>query len=211
MLEIDLQSALTTNIVMLGALNIEAYGDRIIVVEDEFRSGYECASCDGSGTVPCFGCNGKGSQTCGNCKGSGESSLVPGAKCTQCKGDKVQACYVCNGSRSQRCPGCDGKGGLLVVPEASARRPTTGTVVSLGWRINNRMYRFWAKILGKKPILRGVSVMYTSFSGHVYELETPDGGQIVLRVIQDSDIISLVSGHLELRRVKKSQALGTAA
>lgn len=211
MQEIDLQSVLQTNILKLGELELEAYGDRVYVIEDAFRSGYECSQCGGSGTLPCSECKGKGAEPCDNCKGSGESSLVPGAKCTQCKGDKVQVCKACNGTRTEVCPGCDGKGGLLVVPEASARRPTTGIVVSLGWKVNNRFARLWAWIVGKRPLVRGVSVMYTSFVGHVYELETPNGEQIVIRVIQEPDILSLVSGHLELRRVKKSQALGTAA
>ena len=109
------------------------------------------------------------------------------------------------------CPGCGGKGGLLVVPEASVRRPTTGTIVSIGWRVNNRAIKLWAWLIGKKIVEHGQSVMYTSFSGHVYELELPDGGQIVIRVIQEDDIISRVRGHLELRRVKKTQALGSAA
>jgi len=211
MLEIDFQSALKTNIFKLGALSLEAYGDRIYVIEDEFRSGYECVQCGGSGTLPCSECDGKGTETCDNCKGSGESSLVPGAKCTQCKGDKTQTCRSCLGVRTEVCPGCEGKGGLLVVPDASIRRPTTGVVVSLGWRIDNWVARLMARLQGKKQLQRGVSVMYTSFSGHVYELETPEGTQIVIRVIQENDILSLVSGHLELRRVKKSQAVGTAA
>jgi hypothetical protein len=209
--EIDLQSALTTNVFKLGQLELEAYGDRIFVVEDEFRSGYECTQCDGKGTLSCEGCLGSGVETCDNCKGSGESSLVPGAKCTQCKGEKTQVCTTCHGAKTEVCPGCGGRGGLLVVPEASVRRPTTGTIVSIGWRVNNRAMKLWAWLIGKKIVQHGQSVMYTSFSGHVYELELPDGGQIVIRVIQEPDIISRVSGHLELRRVKKTQALGSAA
>lgn len=211
MQEIDLKSAIDTNVLKLGALTLEAYGDRIVVIEDEFRSGYECTQCGGKGTLICETCDGSGVEFCDNCKGSGESSLVPGAKCTQCEGERTQPCGMCRGSKIETCPGCDGKGGLLVVPEQSVRRPTTGSVVSIGWRVNNRIARLWAAILGKKIVERGTSVMYTSFSGHVYELEIPDHGQIVIRVIQESDIISLVSGHLELRRVKKSAAMSSAA
>jgi hypothetical protein len=211
MQELDFQSAIATNILKLGTLNLEAYGDRIVVIEDEFRSGYECTTCGGKGKIPCEQCEGTGAEVCDNCNGSGESSLVPGAKCTQCKGEKTQPCGTCNGSMTEVCPGCNGKGGLLVVPEQSVRRPTTGVIVSIGWRVNNRAMRCWAWIIGKKIVQRGQSVMYTSFSGHVYELELPDGGQIVIRVIQESDIISRVSGHLELRRVKKTAALGSAA
>jgi hypothetical protein len=58
---------------------------------------------------------------------------------------------------------------------------------------------------------RGESVIYTSFSGHVYDLELPGDEVVVIRVIQESDILAKVSGHLELRRVKKSVAVGSAA
>ena len=211
MLEIDLQSAIKTNAVKLGSFTTEAYNDRMIVIEDEFRSGYECTTCLGSGKVKCYPCSGSGTTACSNCNGTGESSIVPGAKCTQCKGDKLQPCLYCAGSMVDICPGCGGKGGLLVVPEASVRRPTTGVVVSLGWKLNSFMSRFWAFFMGKRILSRGQSVMYTSFSGHTYDLEMPDGSKIVIRILQESDILTTVEGHLELRRVKKSAALGSAA
>lgn len=182
MQEIDIKSAVETNVLNLGGLTLEASGDRIIVVEDEFKSGYECGMCGGDGEL-----------VCENCNGSGKSSISKDARCSQCQGRKKIVCPECKGKTVVE--------GGLVVPEASVRRPTTGTIVSIGHDVT----RFE----------RAQSVIYTSFCGHVFELNAFDlAGReivIVIRVIQESDILAKVSGHLELRRVKKSAAVGTAA
>lgn len=94
----------------LGNLKFWALGDRLVIEEDEFRTGYECTVCNGSGNTPCDACN-----------GSGASSVVRGARCP-----------TCAGSGLLKCPSCEGKGGLLIAPEISQRRPTTGRIVSLG-------------------------------------------------------------------------------
>jgi co-chaperonin GroES (HSP10) len=181
--EIDFQSAIQTNVVNLGGMTLEASEDRIIVVEDEFKSGYECRTCDGAGWLECD-----------NCKGTGKSTISKDARCSQCQGNKHIICPECKGKQVIE--------GGLVIPEASERRPTTGVIVSTGPRVSANYER-------------GKSVIYTSFSGHVFELNAFDQAgreiRIVIRVIQSSDILAKVSGHLELRRVKKSQALGSAA
>lgn len=95
----------------VGDLKFGALGDRLLIEEDEFKSGYECSSCGGDGTVACSNCSGRGF----NLKADGVR-----IKCSLCdKGHVV-------------CPSCQGKGGLLVAPETAQRRPTTGIVVSAG-------------------------------------------------------------------------------
>src|SRR5258708_1341947 len=94
-----------------GAVKFAAYGDRLLIIEDEFRSGYECRACGGTGAVGCNECRGAGSYI-------RESAEF---KCAQCEGRGRLACVECNG-----------KGALLVVPETSQRRPSTGRVVSIG-------------------------------------------------------------------------------
>ena len=101
------------NIFSVGAVGFEAWEDRILVVEDPFRSGYECAACNAQGKVICHGCN-----------GTGQSAVVMGARCSHC-----------NGTGAMVCPECHGKGSLLVIPEQSERRPTTGRIVSVGPKV----------------------------------------------------------------------------
>jgi co-chaperonin GroES (HSP10) len=138
----------------------------------------------------CSSCGGRGVVNCENCQGTGKSVIVKDGKCSRCQGSKVM-----------KCPACDGKGGTIVVPEVSERRPTTGQIVSVGPKITQ--------------YARGESVLYPSFAGHVLDLEATDidGNAVVaaIRILQESDILAKVSGHLELRRVKKSAALGSAA
>jgi co-chaperonin GroES (HSP10) len=91
----------------VGELSFWALGDRVLIEEDQFRSGYECEQCSGLGKVPCLDC--EGIQTKSN-----------GKKCSICDEGRV------------RCPSCNGKGGLIVTPETAQRRPTSGVVVSAG-------------------------------------------------------------------------------
>jgi co-chaperonin GroES (HSP10) len=213
--EIDLQSAIKTNVIKLGALTMEAHGNRILVLEDEFRSGMECVACVGKRKIKSPELE---ELVCENCEGSGRSVISKEARCSRCKGTGRTICDTCKG-----------KGGLIIVADQSERRPTTGQILSIGDEI-------FCKVCDGKGVTdrhtpapgittesvclrckgtggtqtfeRGQSVIYTSFSGHVWDLDLPNGEQIVIRVLAESDILAKVSGHLELRRVKKTQALG---
>lgn len=91
----------------LGSLSFWATGDRLLIQEDEFRSGYECQTCGGPGKVDCS-----------NCDGAGHNG--------------PKKCSHCNGDGKVICSACEGKGGLLIAPETSQRRPTSGKIVSAG-------------------------------------------------------------------------------
>jgi len=109
MTQIADSTSLTTNgIFDLGPLKFWALGDRVLIQEDDFKSGYECETCGGLGKV-----------NCSNCGGLGRVG-AKGFKCAHCEAGKVP------------CSDCLGKGGLLVTPETSQRRPTTGVIVSCG-------------------------------------------------------------------------------
>lgn len=97
----------TSNTFDMGELKFEALGDRLIIQEDEFKTGYECTGCEGSGHRVCPGCSGKGTRG-------------------------VKKCSDCDGKGEIACPNCGGKGGLIIAPEVSQRRPTSGTIVSAG-------------------------------------------------------------------------------
>ena len=177
--EIDLESALKTNVLKLGSMELEAHSDRIIVVQDDFVSGYECLTCKGKQEI-----------ACDNCEGSGKSVIVKDGKCSKCQGRKAIVC-----------PTCSGKGGVLIIPQNAERRPTTGEILSIG--------------PGVKNFKRGESVIYPSFAGHVWDLTAIDihGHEVTVVVVclREDEVLAKVSGHLELRRVRKSAAMSTAA
>ncbi len=97
-----------------GPVEFAAFGDRLLVVEDEFRSGYECSVCSGKGKVSCAECGGNGRYT---------------------RENRTFKCSTCEGKAVMTCAACDGKGGILVVPDVSQRRPSTGKVVSVGDKV----------------------------------------------------------------------------
>jgi hypothetical protein len=99
-------NVLTSNRFSVGSIQFAAFGDRVLIQEDEFKSGYDCEACGG-----------KGSITCPDCEGTAK---IGQKKCNQCN-HGVVACFDCGG-----------KGALLIVPEDQQRRPTTGVIVSVG-------------------------------------------------------------------------------
>ena len=194
--ELDFASALETNWIKLGTLEMEAAGDRLIVVQDDFKSGYECLRCQARDIRMLDQLHQASVITCSECAGLGkQSSIVEGAWHT---------CSVCNGRGWHVCPDCNGTGtagGGIAHAQESERRPTTGLVVSTGWKVEH--YK------------RGEAVIYPSFAGHFWDLEAVDldGNPVAVTIgiLREDEIIARVKGHLELRRVKKSTALHTAA
>lgn len=97
----------------LGHLKFEALGDRLIILEDEFKTGYECSKCNGHGKIGCYECSAQGTKPNG------------------------KKCSSCEGSGHVVCDQCGGKGGLIIAPETAQRRPTTGRIVSAGDRVQH--------------------------------------------------------------------------
>lgn len=110
----DLQPLSQPNKFYCDTLAFYAMGDRVLILEDEFKTGYECSGCGGSGRVVCESCDGTGKS----------KTSRSGARCATCAGEGSGTCTV-----------CDGKGGLIVAPETAQRRPTTGKVVSVGHKV----------------------------------------------------------------------------
>jgi len=195
--EIDVRSALETNVLKLGTMTMEAHADRIIIIQDPFVSGYECTTCGGKMIV-----NDVSHVACDNCNGRGKYHKVVDANGSVTVWSEAEfKCAKCDGSGSVRCPACDGKGGTIIIPDKAENRPTTGTIVSVGPEVRH--------------FERGQAVIYPSFAGYAYDLEAEKigGGEVkvVIVILRESEVLAKVSGHLELRRVKKTAALSTAA
>lgn len=108
-------AAVESNVYRAGPVSFEAWNDRLIIVEDPFKSGYECDSCSQTGRIACPSCEGKGT-----------SMIVKDARCSLCRGEGNVVC-----------PHCKGKGMMLEIPDAAKRRPTTGVIVSVGSKVQN--------------------------------------------------------------------------
>lgn len=187
----DIATNFEKNVIWIGAAGFEADNDRLIILQDDYRSGFECPKCldQDKRTI-----------------GGKEVSVVP---CENCGGeghylkDKKLAvkCSACDGKGVVTCPDCGGKGGTIVLAENTKGRPTTGTIVSIGPDVKNRK--------------RGDKVIYPSFSGHAYDLAavTAKGKtvEVVLVILRDSEVLSRMYGSLESNQVKRSAALHTVA
>lgn len=127
----------------LGNVGFQATGDRVFIIEDDFRSGYECEVCGGKQKVVCDDCNGKG-----------VSPVNPEIRCKSCEGRLLVTC-----------PKCEGKGGLLIIPDNAQRRPTTGVIRSIGpgvWQ-NGTFIPTTYKV--------GEGVVYSNFAGHAWDID----------------------------------------
>jgi co-chaperonin GroES (HSP10) len=138
-----------------------AIGNRILVLEDEFRSGLECKTCDGKGHIgiPCEYCKGtrmfKGRQD--------------GGACPDCE---IGTSDARKSLGYQLCPDCKGRQGLIIVPDNSKRRPVTGKVVSVGHAVTE------FKV--------GDRVMYTNFTGTDFDIK----GGFKVRVMLEHDVMA---------------------
>lgn len=195
MQEIDLRTAIQTNVLKLGTAEFEAFDDRIIIVQDEFSSGYECVACRAkdirmidvlhqASVVPCEDCGATGRVT----------SVVKAA---------TRECLTCSGKGWHPCAECNGTGtadGGIAHSQNSENQPTTGTIVSIGDRVTR--------------LSRGQGVLYMSYTGAGYKLTAQDihGNDVELWIVimHEHEVLSKLKGHLELRRVKRKAALSTA-
>jgi hypothetical protein len=151
----------------VGEVGFAASGDRLVIEEDQFKSGYECKTCNGSGKVACLNCF------------KGFSKINGIVKCKICQGDTYHVC-----------PDCNGKGGLLIVAEVSQRRPTTGIVRSAGEQC--KVYKV------------GDGVLFSNFAGFAIDLQRA-GQPVCLRILHETEVLTKVRGHLELRAISSQR------
>lgn len=99
-------------LVVGGKIALRAIEDKIIILLDKFKSGYECSMCGGSGE---------------------------GRRCIDCTNgvnSRGFKCKVCDGNPDRWiggvCPQCKGKGSTIIIPDSAKALPTSGTIVSIG-------------------------------------------------------------------------------
>ena len=99
--------------IVKGKIALKADYDKIVILLDKFKTGFECKSCGGEGTF----------EQCPRCLGEGKDRFG-------------QICGVCHGEPAniigKQCPDCRGIGTSIVIPESAKAIPTSGIIVSLG-------------------------------------------------------------------------------
>jgi co-chaperonin GroES (HSP10) len=189
----------TPNVMWIGEMGLEADADKLVVLVDEFRSGYECLTCLAK-DIRSFGEGGATRQVsmvpCPECLGNGKLPKAGNpkleVKCSECEAKGVVPC-----------PDCGGRGGLVATPKQNESSPTTGKIVSIGPLVPE----------GKRAA--GDRVLFSSYAGtrHDVGAKTREGKErtFELRIIRDDEVLMKIHGVLKLRQLKAMQALYTNA
>ena len=145
--------------VVQGRIALEAVEDKIIIMLDPFRTGFECKACDGSGIgKPCY-----------NCSGTGKNRFD--GPCKVCEG-------VPDRFTGLECPACKGVGSLLVIPESAKQLPTSGRIVSMGPNCKKKPDGDTVIHIGERYLF-GVHVGYF----------LPFKGNILLRCMREHEVL----------------------
>jgi hypothetical protein len=121
-LKVDTSSVENVIFVVAGKIGLEAVEDKMLILIDKFRSGYECKDCNETGHYINCQCEREG--TPGKVK-----TRLHEKECPYCTGSEV----VRNNRRTlDRCTSCNGTGSTLKLPENTRGIPTSGVIVSIG-------------------------------------------------------------------------------
>jgi hypothetical protein len=147
---------------------IEALSDHVIILEDKFKTGYECTTCQGESYL---------NEQCSYCKGSGRENigLENESLCRICCPPNMQASGGMQAGK-QICPSCQGKGSLIIAPEISRRRATSGIVKSIGPEV--------------KVIRIGDKALYGMFAGTAINFKQKG----VIRIMHEHEVMSRLYG-----------------
>lgn len=158
---------------------MEAYYDRVVVIQDEYKSGRECTKCSGKGHL---------GVKCKYCKGTGffKGNFDLG-ECPDCR---VGSGPLSKSLGHVLCDLCSGQGtSSIIVPEDAEKLPTTGVITSVGW-----LCHFLKTETGYAPrhpdhIPKvGQRVAFTNFSGNMYELGSGHE-KVTVRVLKEAEIL----------------------
>lgn len=128
--------------VVAGKLGLEAIEDKILVLIDKFRSGYECKDCAETGIYISCEC---------------ERQAHPG------QNRLGGVCKYCNGLYQERkgktCPSCNGTGITIIMPQNARAIPTSGIIVSIGPSCKTRK-------IGERVLFGAHTGYYLPFKGN---------------------------------------------
>jgi hypothetical protein len=130
------------NIVLIvgGKIALQAIEDKIIILLDKFRSGYECSACGGTGIGE-------------KCKDCVNGINFRGFKCKTCDGDPER--FI-----GKTCPVCKGRGSSIIIPDSAKALPTSGMIVSIGPQCTKRK-------VGERVVFGAHVGFFLPFKGNV--------------------------------------------
>jgi hypothetical protein len=168
-------------------MGMEATQDRVIVLEDPYKSGRECVACEGKGHqgISCEECHGTGKY-----RGNKRSD----SNCTTCSvGEgpflrvlKYMPCIVCRGTGTSS----------IAIPDDQQTRPTTGIIKSIGPLCGFiRIGGEWVELPEKAKLKEGQRVAYHQHCGNIFELGAKK--DIKIRVIKESEVLLRIHGIMK--------------
>jgi co-chaperonin GroES (HSP10) len=141
-LEVDTDSSKNVIFVVQGKLGLEAIEDKILVLVDKFRSGYECKECAETGIFISCECERQGH--------AGQNRL--GGICKYCEGKYQER-------KGRTCTSCQGTGSTIIMPENARAIPTSGVIVSIGPKCTTRS-------IGERVLFGAHTGYYLPFKGN---------------------------------------------
>jgi hypothetical protein len=128
--------------IVAGKLGLQGIGDKILILVDKFKSGYECKDCEETGVFIACACSRRGEFGVNN---NGKRCSYMGKCSTQHVG--------------QSCKTCAGTGTTLKIPDTAKAIPTSGVIVSVGPNCTVRR-------LGERVLFGAHTGYYLPFKGN---------------------------------------------
>lgn len=134
--------------------------DRILILEDEFKSRYDCTDCEGKG---------HNNEVCPYCLGTKlDRGKEENGYCRDCT---VGAANNAVGRTLGYvpCSTCGGRGGTIIIQDEAKSRPTTGKVIAIGSEVTEYSV--------------GTHVLYSNYTGTAFTMH-----KMNLRVMRQHDV-----------------------
>lgn len=127
--------------IVAGKLGLEAIEDKILILIDKFKSGYECKDCNETGIYVGCDCVRRGTE---GVNSNGKSCTFREA----CQRQEI----------GTTCRTCKGTGSTIVMPENARAIPTSGVIVSAGPNCKTRK-------IGERVLFGAHTGYYLPFKG----------------------------------------------
>lgn len=141
--KLDTKSEDNIVFVVAGQIGLEAIEDKILILIDKFKSGFECKDCDSTGTFIACECKREVGEL--GVKKNGKSCGFKDACSRQVVGTE--------------CKTCRGTGSTLIMPENARAIPTSGVIVSIGPKCKTRQ-------VGERVLFGAHTGYYIPFKGN---------------------------------------------